>query len=101
MEHLGIRRIGGPEMLLKTCAGSLQYVFSRVGKPIRQCCNVCRGGTCAKPDRVALLLGKPLTRKSRLAITGGRDKNDVSALSLVEKGHQPRALDQPMTPSLF
>ena len=93
--------MGCPKMLLETRTRSLQHVFSRVCKAVRQRCDIRRGGACAKPNCFALPPCKPLTRKSSLAITGRCDKNDVSALSLVEKGHQPWPLDQPMAPSPF
>src|SRR6266550_6002129 len=101
MENLGIRGMGRSKMLLETRARSLQHVFSRLSKAVRQRCDVRRGGTCAKPNCFSLLPCKPLTRKSSLAITGGCDKNDVSALSLVEKGHEPWPRDQPMAPRPF
>jgi len=88
-------------MLVKACARPFQYVLSRLCKAMRQCGDVCRRGTCTKPNCFALLPCKPLTRKSCLAITGRCDKNYVSALGLVEEGHKPWPLNQRLALSPF
>jgi len=101
MGHLRIWGMGRPKMLLQTCASSFQYVFRRLGEAMCQRGDVCRSGTCTKPNCFALFPRKPLPRESRLAIAGRSDKNYVSALRLVEEGHEPWALNEPMAPSPF
>ncbi len=88
-------------MLLETCAGSHQHFFGCLCEAKRQCCHVRRRWTCAKPNRLPPTPCKPLARKSRFAVTGGGDKNYVSALRLIKQTHQPWSLNESLASSAF
>jgi hypothetical protein len=80
-------------MFLETCTSSHQDFFGRLREAERERCHVRRRRACAKPNRFSPTLCKPLARKSRFAVTGGSDKNYVSALRLIKQTHQPWSLN--------
>ena len=80
-------------MFLEACTRSLHHFFSRLSEAKCQRCDIGRRGPRTKPNCLALLLCEPLARESRFAVTGGRDKNYVSALRLVKQAYQPWSLN--------
>jgi len=80
-------------MFVETRAGSNQHFFGRLCETKRQRRHVRRRRTCAKPNCLPPTPCKPLPRKSRFTVTGGGDKNHVSALRLIKQTHEPWSLN--------
>jgi len=62
-----------------------------LGEVRGECCDICRGSGSCKPRM--RLVGKPLLRESRLAVTGGRNEQNYWCFRFGKQPSQPRALD--------